>query len=169
MPSRLIPLLGGVAAVLLLAASGAAAQPFGRGEGRHGHGGFSGPGRFLELTEEQQVAAHAIFEERRPQMQALHEQVRENEKLLRDSLESGSPDPTAVGELVIETHALRQESRAVGEESRKAFEGLLSPEQKRKLEMLKAARAAGGRKGSRGRMRRHGGGMGPRGMELDRE
>ena len=167
MPSKLIPLLGGVAAVLLLAASGATAQPFGHGEDQHGRGGFRGPGRFLELTEEQQVAAHAIFEESRPQMQALRGQMRENQKLLHDSLEGGSPDPAAVGELVIETHALRQKSRAVGEESRKAFEGLLSPEQKRKLEMLKAARAAGGRKGHRGRMGQHG--RGRRGMELDRE
>ena len=75
--------------------------------------------------------ARDLFEQRRPEMAALHEQMRENRALLRESLESGSPNPTDVGELVIEGHALRQKGRALREESKEAFEGLLTPYQKR--------------------------------------
>jgi Spy/CpxP family protein refolding chaperone len=153
--------LFGLGAVTLLGASAALAQPFGPGEGDRGPRGFRGPARFLELTEQQQAAARDIFEQRRPETEALREQMRENRTLLRESLESGNPDPTSVGELVIEGHALRQKGRALREESKKAFEALLNTEQKRKLEMLEAARAAGGPKGRRGRMGVRGGGWGP--------
>lgn len=162
MQQKLITLIG-LGAAVLLGASGAAAQPFDPGEDGPGPRGFRGPGRFLELTEEQQAAARDIFERRRPEMQALHEQMRENRTLLRESLESGNPDPTAVGELVIEGHALRQKSRTLREDSKAAFEGLLTPDQKRKLEMLEAARAAGGPKGRPGMMGSRDGGWGPPG------
>jgi Spy/CpxP family protein refolding chaperone len=151
MQQKLITLIG-LGVVALLGASGAVAQPFGPGDGERGPRGFRGPGRFLELTEEQQAAARDIFEQRRPEIEAIHEQLRENRTLLRESLESGNPDPTAVGELVIEGHALRQKGRTLREKSREAFEGLLTPDQKRKLEMLEAARAAGGPRGRRGMM-----------------
>jgi Spy/CpxP family protein refolding chaperone len=162
MQQKLITLIG-VGAVALLGASGAVAQPFGPGDGERGPRGFRGPGRFLELTEEQQAAARELREQRRPEMEALRDQLRENRTLLRESLESGSPDPTAVGELVIEGHALRQKGRALREESKEAFEGLLTSEQKRKLELLEAARIAGGPRGRRGMMGRRGGGWGPPG------
>ena len=161
MPQKLTTLFG-LGAVALLGASNAAAQPFGPGEGDRGPRGLRGPARFLELTEQQQAAARDIFEQRRPEMEALREQMRENRTLLRESLESGNPDPISVGKLVIQGHALRQQGRALREESKSAFEGLLTPDQKRKLEMLEAARAAGGPKGRPGSMGgMHGGGWGP--------
>jgi Spy/CpxP family protein refolding chaperone len=170
MRADLTAAMGMVGIALLIGPSDAAAQPFGPGEGGPGSRGPRGPGRFLELTEDQQEAARQIFEQRRPEMQALREQVRENRALLRDELESGSPDPTSVGELVIEGHALRQRGRTMREESKEAFESLLTPEQKRKLEMLEAARAVGGSRGPRGKMGSRGGaspfrGMGSRGGE----
>ena len=88
MQQKLITLVG-LGALVLLGASGAAAQPFGPGEGGRGPGGFRGPARFLDLTEEQQAAAREVFEQRRPEREALHEEMRENRKALRDSLESG--------------------------------------------------------------------------------
>jgi len=153
MQQQLVTLVGAVA---LLGASGAMAQELSPGEGRHGRGGFRGPGRFLELTEDQQAAAREVFEQRRPQVQALHERLRQNRQLLRESLESGSPDATAVGELVIEGHALKKRGRALRQESKEAFESLLTPEQHRRLEMLEAARAAAGPKGAHGMGRRRG-------------
>jgi Spy/CpxP family protein refolding chaperone len=149
MRANLTTAVGIVGAVLMIGAPAAMAQPFGPGEGGPGSRGVRGPGRFLELTEDQQEAARQIFEQQRPEMRSLHERMRENRKLLRDALESGS-DPTSVGELVIEGHALREKGRAMREESKEAFESLLNPEQKRKLEMLEAARAVGGARGPRG-------------------
>jgi Spy/CpxP family protein refolding chaperone len=161
--------VGVVTTVLLIGPSGAVAQPFGLEGGGPGGGRFRGPGRFLELTEDQQEAARQIFEQRRPEMQALHEQMRENRTLLRDALESGA-DAASVGELVIDGHALKEQGRAMREDSKEAFESLLTPEQKRKLELLEAARAAGSSRGPHGKMGPRGGasgfrGMGPRGGE----
>ncbi len=162
MQKRIIALVG-LGVVALLGASGAAAQPFGPGEGERGPRGFRGPGRFLELTEDQQEAVRQIFEQRRPELEALHEQMREKRQLLRDSLESGNPDPTLVGDLVIDGHALKKQGRALREESKKAFEALLNPDQKGKLEILEAARALGGQRGRHGMMGKRGGGWGPPG------
>jgi Spy/CpxP family protein refolding chaperone len=161
MQKGLITLIG-LGAAVLLGASGAAAQPFGPGEGGPGSRGFRGPGRILDLTEDQQVAAREIFEQRRPQMEALHEDLRENRRALRDSLESGNPDATLIGELVIEGHALRERGRTLREESKKALEAILNDEQKRKLETLEAARELVGPGGRRGMMGKRGGGWGPR-------
>lgn len=148
--------VGVVVAALLVGAAGAFAQALGPGEGGPGLEGPPAAGRFLELTEEQRDALRHAFEQRRPEVEALHEQMRENRKLLRDALESGNPDATSVGELVIEGHALQERGRALREESKAALEDLLTPEQKRKLELLEAARAAGGFRGPSER-------MGPRG------
>jgi len=161
--------VGITVAALLIGAPGVVAQPLGPEEGGPGGGRFRGPGRFLELTEDQQAVARQIFEQRRPEMRALHEQMRENRTLLRDALESGA-DAASVGELVIDGHALKEQGRAMREESKEAFESLLTPEQKRKLELLEAARAAGSSRGRRGKMGPRGDasgfrGMGPRGGE----
>jgi protein CpxP len=163
MTGDLAAAVGVVSAALLVGAPGALAQPFGPGEEGPGPGAFRGPGRFLELSEEQQEAARRIFEQQRPEMEALHEQMRENREQLRKAFEGGNPDPMSVGELVIEDHALKEKGRALHEQSKEAFEMLLTPEQKRKLEMLEAARAVGGPPGPRG-VRGPGGEVGFPGM-----
>jgi Spy/CpxP family protein refolding chaperone len=168
MQKKLITLVG-LSALLALGASGAAAQPFGPGDGGRGPRGFRGPGRVLNLTEDQQAAARDIFEQRRPEMEALHEQMRENREALRDSLESGEADPCTVGELVVEGHALKEQGRALREESKEAFAGLLNEEQKSKLETLEAARELTGRKGRPGTRGPRGGDWGPPGGGPDWE
>jgi Spy/CpxP family protein refolding chaperone len=153
MRGHLAAAVGVVSAALLVGAPGALAQPLGPGDEGPGPGGFRGPGRLLELSQEQREAARRIFEQQRPEMEALQERMRENREHLREALESGSPDPMSVGELVIEGHALKEKDRALHEQSKEAFEALLTPEQKRKLEMLEAARAIGGPpRGPRGMM-----------------
>jgi len=162
MQKQLITLAGFAAAALLLA-SGAAAQPYGPDEGGRGRGprGMRGPARFLELTEEQRAVAREAFLSHRPEREALHEQMREVREALRDSLETEAPDPFAVGELVIEEHALRGQARALREESKAALESVLTPEQRQKLEALEAVRGMAGPPGMRGR---RGGPWGPREM-----
>ncbi len=165
MQQKIITLVG-LGAVALLGTWGAIAQELGSGEGRHGPGGFRGPGRFLELTEDQQAAAREIFEGQRPQREALHQEMRENRQLVRESLESDQPDALLVGELMIEGQALKKRSRALREESKKALESILSDEQKQKLELFESMRGPKGHHGMMGPggMRgRHGGRWGPPG------
>jgi Spy/CpxP family protein refolding chaperone len=162
----------GLAGALLLVASMAWAQSpapgeerFG-GEGRRrGPGGPAGAARFLDLTEEQKAAAREIFERQRPEMEVLHEALRENREAQREALEVDHPDPLTVGELAIERHALRQEAQARREEAKKAFEAVLTPEQRQKLEALEAVRGSMGPRGPRGPWGRRGG---PKGMRMPR-
>jgi Spy/CpxP family protein refolding chaperone len=160
MQRKLICLVG-LGAVVLLGASDAAAQPLGPGEGGPGRMGLDGPARVLNLTEGQRAAAREIFEHQRPEREALHAEMRENRRALRDALESGAADPCVVGEIVIEGEALRQRGRALSEESKKAFAGLLDEEQRKKLETLEAARALLGPLPGPGMRGPGGGGWGP--------
>jgi Spy/CpxP family protein refolding chaperone len=135
-------------AVLWLGGSVVLAQPFGPGrEGPPNGPPLGRAARALELTGQQQEAARQIFEQRRPQMEALHKQMRENHELVQEELESGHADPTAVGELVIAGHALREEDRALREESKAALESILTPEQQLRLEALEAVREGMGPRG----------------------
>lgn len=150
----------------LLGASGAIAQSAGPGEGRHGPGGFRGPARFLELTEDQQAAARRIFEGQRPERQALRDQMRETQAALHESLESEQPDALLVGELAIQRHALGKQSRGLRDESMKALKNILNDEQKLKLEIFESVRGSKGgpgRMGHGGTRGRRGGGWGPPG------
>jgi Spy/CpxP family protein refolding chaperone len=156
--------LGGFAALWLFG-SLAVAQPFGPGR----EGPPEGPplgraARVLDLTEQQQEATRQIFEQRRPQVEALRKEMRENRQQLKEALESGHADPTAVGELVIAGHALRQEGRRLREESKAQLQSLLTPEQQLKLEALEAVRDEVG-PGPRGRKGRRGRPWGPSGVE----
>jgi Spy/CpxP family protein refolding chaperone len=82
-------------------------------------------------------------------MEALHKEMRENRTLIEEALESGQADPTAVGELVIAGHALRQEERRLREESKAALKSILTAEQQAKLEALEALREDRGPRGRR--------------------
>ena len=118
MQSKLIS-LAGLGALVLLGASGAAAQSWGPGEGG-GPRGLRGPARVLDLTEDQEAAAREICQQRRPERQALREEMRENREALREAMESGTAEPCTVGEIVMEGHALKEKGRALREESKKA-------------------------------------------------
>jgi Spy/CpxP family protein refolding chaperone len=80
-------------------------------------------------------------------MESLHKEIRENRQRLEEALESGHADATAVGEMVIAGHALRQEEQRLREESKAAFESLLTAEQQLKLEALEAVRKDMGPRG----------------------
>jgi Spy/CpxP family protein refolding chaperone len=126
----------------------------------------SGPGgalgkeaRFLRLTEDQVAQVEQALDQQRPRMQALHEKMRQNHEQLRAALDAAAPDAQAVGELVIEGSRLEKQARALRDEAEQTLDAVLTPEQKRRHEMLEAARAAMGRSGGP----RGGPGMGPAG------
>lgn len=123
----------------------------GRTHGRGGHGfrGFHG----LDLTEEQRTQAKAIFEEQRKASEPQRAQMRELRQQMREQLDSGKADATAIGQLAIQTHAIGQQLREARERGHERFLAILTPEQKAKLEQMKSER------GKRGFGRR---GFGPR-------
>lgn len=135
------------------------------GEGGHrGHHGRGGAGfggfRALDLTEEQKTQAKAIFEEQRKASEPQRAQMHELRKQMREQLDSGKADATAIGQLAIQTHAIGSQLREARERGHERLLAILTPEQKAKLEQMKSER------GKRGFGRR---GFGPRPDADDRD
>jgi len=140
-----------------LAGPGAEKGPGGR-DGRH----LQWLADELGLTDEQEANWKALHEQNRAEREPLRKEGRELREKLRAAVEAQNPDPQAVGAATL---ALEQHRKAV-EAAHKAFRerlnGLLTPEQKTKLEALKAShrRGRGGPDGSGP----HGGPGRPRGV-----
>jgi Spy/CpxP family protein refolding chaperone len=135
------------ATALWLGAALAGAQPAdGPGGPPKGSGGFRGDrvARVLDLTEDQRAAFQKLLEEQRPQMEALHKQMRDNHQKLDAALEGANPDSRAVGQIVIQGHALRKQAEAQREQASQALRGLLTPEQQAKFDALRSLREDGG-------------------------
>jgi Spy/CpxP family protein refolding chaperone len=94
---------------------------------------------YLGLTPEQGDAWRALMETLKTQQQALADQVQPLEEQLREALQATTPDPAAIGALVLQIHALRDQMRVNEEAYRSGFEALLNEEQKQKLHVLRAA------------------------------
>lgn len=151
-PLRPLLCLGLLAA--LVAAPWAVAQPPGAGHGPGfdaGHRDHRGHGRlhdlrflarFLELTDQQIEQARALHESAGSQTQPIREELRATRGELKELLDTESPDPTRVGQLVLEGRDLRGELRQAREALFEDFRAILTPEQLEKLETLKEAREA---------------------------
>jgi Spy/CpxP family protein refolding chaperone len=157
--------IAGWGVAVLMSGALAAAQPA-AGPGRQGkpgmRQGMMGPmARALELTDEQKAAFRKAMELQRPEMQALHNEMRENRVKLQELLTSGNPDPAEVGRLVIQEHKLREQGKARREQSKQALRALLTPEQQAKFDLLQSMRRerGEGRPGAFGR--RHKGAPAP--------
>ncbi len=106
-----------------------------RGPGGHGPGGLHGGflshriAEYLELTDEQIAAAKQIKEDLRAEVEPLHEQAQTQRQDLRDLLDTDNPDAATVGQLVIDSHGIREQVRSAGEDAKAAFVALLTPEQ----------------------------------------
>jgi Spy/CpxP family protein refolding chaperone len=143
MRKTILAVLGGATLVLVLEAVVGSAQPPPPGERGPWRGRAEGLTRLLGLSEQQQDQVQKLMEGRRAEHQALREKVDKNRQELKQALESASPDPAAVGELAIEAHRLRQQDRALREAQDEAIRGLLTPEQRAKLDAMRALREEG--------------------------
>lgn len=143
------------ATALWLGASLAGAQPAdgpGKGGRGTGAGGFMG-GRVaqaLSLTDSQKADVQKLFEQQRPQMQALHQQIRDNHEKVQAALEAGNADAAAVGQLVIQGHALMKQAKTQRDQTSQAVRALLTPEQQTKFDALQSLREEGRGFGRRG-------------------
>jgi Spy/CpxP family protein refolding chaperone len=132
--------------VLGLAAVGMAGEGrgFGGREGwSHGGGGRHGFGmglRELNLTDDQKSQLKQIHEQQKQAMQPLMEQHRQLRDQIEQSLSSGKPDATRIGQLEIQLFNLRGQFKAQHEKMQQAFVSVLTPEQKAQWEKLRAER-----------------------------
>lgn len=135
--------LAGAAALSLAVAAPVSADPGnGRGEppqqdGRRG--AIETVAHVLELTPEQMEAWRGILQTTHDAIRPLGEQVRAKEQALRDLVAGTSPDPAAIGALVLEIKGLREQIRTLEEGSTAAFLALLTEAQTAKIAEIDAA------------------------------
>ena len=140
--------LTAVALVALLPLA-AFAEP---GPGHRGRGpgkGFLPPPGYLDLSDEQIEASRAIRESVRAEMEPLRDERRALREQLKTALEDENPDAAAVGQMVIEIHGLRGQTRTILENAEGQFSALLTAEQLEKWENFKELRSS--RRGPRHR------------------
>lgn len=94
---------------------------------------------FLALTEDQVAQWDALLAVREAAVAPLREQLRATEAQLKELLQSESPDPGAVGTLVLSGKTLREGIAAAHKDYVVGFEALLNPEQRGKLGALRRA------------------------------
>jgi Spy/CpxP family protein refolding chaperone len=103
---------------------------------------------YLGLDAQQKAALQQLQKQHRDEMKPSWEQGRELRRKLRAATDAEDPDPQAVGEATLALKAHRDRMKASRAEFEQKLESLLTPEQKQKLEALKAARSFD--RGSRG-------------------
>lgn len=96
----------------------------------------------LGFTEAQLAQVRALAEARRASADALRTQQMEAEKALADALKADSPDAATVGTALLRVEAFRRQAASLDEAFRSGVAGLMTAEQKAKLESLRAAAAA---------------------------
>jgi Spy/CpxP family protein refolding chaperone len=97
---------------------------------------------FLGLTDEQVAAWDALLETRKTAVEPLREELQAIEQELLGLLQGESPDPAAVGGLVLQAKALREQIAAANQAYIDGFEALLTAEQATKLTLLRRAERA---------------------------
>lgn len=117
----------------------------------------------LDLTADQQAAWKTQREELRTTVQPLMEQSQELRKQLRDSLDAGTTDAQAVGDLVLSTHAIGQQIREAHDAAQAAFRALLTTEQQATFDKLQERRSEMGDRHGHGPGQGHRGHRGPGG------
>mgnify|MGYP001145629125 CR=1 FL=1 len=132
--------------LLLTAGLTVAAEP-----GHRGGGHFADRlAERLDLTTDQKAAWQNLREEHRAEVEPLMTRVHEQRDQIREALESGSADATAVGQLMINNHQVHQQIKASREAMEEAFRNLLTTEQQQTLDEIKASRGERGMRGHRG-------------------
>ncbi|MCS6816974.1 MAG: Spy/CpxP family protein refolding chaperone [Blastocatellia bacterium] len=88
---------------------------------------------YLGLTPEQVTQIQERLKAYRNEIFPLQQQLRAKSHELRLALDAPQPNATAIGQLVLERRALRQQLREKQQKLRADLEALLTPEQKQKL------------------------------------
>lgn len=95
--------------------------------------------KFLELTADQVTQWDALLQKQLDAVKPLAEQVKANGEALRTLLEQPTPDPAAVGALVIKNKQLGDQIGTLHKEYVQGFEALLTTEQTTRLNSVRLA------------------------------
>ena len=93
----------------------------------------------LGLRDEQVTQLLELRKQQREALAPVFQQMREKQTALREALQSGSTDATAVGNLVLGTQALRKKVQESNENFRAQAVAVLDDQQKAKLAKLEEA------------------------------
>jgi len=143
-----VGLAAGTMAALLAAAAFAQPGP-GRGP-MAGFGGPAGPGvralkavraglATLDLTDEQATKIKALFETRKPAFESLRTRTQADARALHEAANATTPDPTAVGTAFLKLKEGRADAKEAFDGLMADIRGVLTPEQRTKLEGYLAA------------------------------
>lgn len=95
--------------------------------------------RFLDLSEEQVLAWHEIYQIHRQEEQPLKEEIAFIQGLIEDLFEAGDPDPYELGELMIDRRELGEALIEVHVVYHEAFVAMLDEVQVRRLRFIARA------------------------------
>jgi Spy/CpxP family protein refolding chaperone len=127
---------GAGAAALALAfvlAGGAALAGGHGGKGRFGHG-IRAAMATLDLSDAQKDKVKAIFASHKDGAVAFHAQAKGNRDALKAVTSAANPDPAVVGAAFLKVRADHQAARARMKAVRGEIDGVLTPEQRAKLD-----------------------------------
>ena len=96
----------------------------------------------LGFTETQLTQFQQAAEVRRTAAEALQKQIAEAEKALGDALKAEAPDATAVGAALLKVNGLRKQLLPVEEAFRAAVAGILTAEQRARVDGIREVAAA---------------------------
>ncbi len=94
---------------------------------------------FLGLTDTQVTQLRELRQQERQALRSVVQQVAEKHRALREALQAGSTDATALGRLLVDIQNLRRQIQTTDESFRSQALALLRADQKAKLAQLEAA------------------------------
>ena len=95
--------------------------------------------RYLKLTPAQIETTKQLLQTLHNTTKPLYQQIEPLEEQRRGQLDEASPDGCAVGNIVVQIDALRDQIRGAREDFDEAFSAILTPEQLARYEALKDA------------------------------
>ncbi|HNX49853.1 MAG TPA: periplasmic heavy metal sensor [Thermoanaerobaculaceae bacterium] len=98
--------------------------------------------RFLALTPDQVNQWENLLTALETTVRPLAQQIVANDQQLAELLKQPTPDPAAIGNLILAKRALREQIRGARETYLTAFEALLTQDQKDKLAFIRRAERA---------------------------
>jgi Spy/CpxP family protein refolding chaperone len=112
------------------------------GRGRQAGAGVAAVKKALDLSDQQVQQLVQLRREEQKALQPVREQMREKRQALQTARQSASPNPTAIGQLVIDLQGLQKEVQAKNEDYHAKALALLDDAQKAKLKDLQQAARA---------------------------
>lgn len=94
---------------------------------------------FLQLTVEQKSSLVTLLQQRHAALAPLIQEINARQQQISQQLNSGAPDPTVIGNLVIEIHQFLQLVQQTQQTFFQAFRNLLNDEQWRRYEIIRLA------------------------------